>query len=113
MINELYDADFYSKSYNPLEEKGKIHGSDLAYSKTQQQTITEIFRSANKDNQYVGQIQKLMARCTRDIGFEFTYEDQHGNKYGVGIEIRGSKESEESKEIECDDKPDSRDHDYE
>ena len=113
MINELYDADFYSKSYNPLEEIGKIHGRDLPHSKTQWQTVTEIFRSVNKDNSYAGKIEKIMSKCTRDISVGVAFKDRYGNEYRVDVEISGGKEFEESQEIEHDDKPDSRDHDYE
>lgn len=67
----------------------------------------------SKSYQPTEEIGQLMAGCTRDIGFEITYQDKDGNKYGVSVEIKGAKESEQSNEIAHDDKPDSRDHDYE
>ena len=105
MLDSFYNNDFLEGSYNLSGVTENF--PCIKKLEAQENNLNHIFQK-NIGKHLTG---PLMSGCSRDIKIDIYYEDKHGNKYGVDVEITSADKSDSDVPCDSDIKQDAVDGD--
>jgi hypothetical protein len=125
MINAVSDDEFGLSCCGPLAGLGKMGGREVFVLSAQDRRAKDFVKKVRAYSDAMNTPKTFMSGCMRQCGideivFKGAYKDAVGNEYTAEVKIVGGKDNSENRvdgnneeSRDCDDRHDSRDHDYE